>query len=105
MICYSNENNVHGMSVIDWSNRQGEHQHDVASNILDNISQSSKRYSVECSTIVIVPFHRVPSEQTQVSTHYVTHKQVNEVGSYWFIVSSGFLSATSSFYYNRGVML
>jgi hypothetical protein len=99
----SNENNVQGMSVTDCAMVSTPSQHDVASNILDNISQSSKRCCVECSTIVIVPLFQAPSEQTQVSTHYVT---MNEVGSYLFMVQgTSSASFPTSFYYDRGVML
>ena len=100
----SNENNVHGMSVTDWSRESQPkdlRQCDVVSNTVDNISQSSKRCCVECSTFVNVPFFRAPSEQTQVSTHYIA---MSEVGSY-LVQGTSSASFPTSFYYDRGVML
>lgn len=101
----SNENNVYGMSVTDWSRKSQPkdlNQRDVASNTLDNISQCP---SVKCMCAVHLSMcHRTDSQvtSTQVSSHYIA---MNEVG--WFIVfntSSGSFCPTS-FYYNRGVML
>ena len=105
MICYSNENNVHGMSVTDWfvkAQPKDTNQYDVASNIVDNIRGCSS--VMRMCAVHLSMCHPTISQATnsQVSTHYVT---MNEVG--WFIVfntSSGSFCPTS-FYYDRGVML
>jgi len=100
----SNENNVYGMSVTDWSRKSQPkdlNQRDVASNILDNISRCP---SVKCMCAVHLSMcHRTISQatSTQVSTHYVT---MSEVGCSTF-QAQALGSLPTSFYYDRGVML
>ena len=96
MICYSNENNVHGMSVTDWVD-----QRDVASNTVDSISQCPS--VMRMCAVHLSMCHRTISQatSTQVSTHYVTMSEVG-CSSYQ---AQALGSLPTSFYYDRGVML
>ena len=99
----SNENNVLGMSVTDCAMVSTPSQHDVASNILDNIRGCSSVMRM-CAVHLSMCHHTISqATNSQVSTHYIA---MNEVGSYWFIGSSTDSgSFPTSFYYDRGVML
>ena len=97
----SNENNVHGMSVTDWSRKSQPkdlNQRDVASNILDNIRGCSSVMRV-CAVHLSMCHHTISQvTNPQVSSHYIA---MNEVG--WFFIvfnTSSDSFCPTSFYYN-----
>ena len=77
MICYSNENNVQGMSVTDCAMVSTPSQHDVVSNTLDNIRGCSS--VMRMCAVHLSMCHRTISQATnsQVSTHYIAMSEVD----------------------------